>query len=113
MGICKFMIPFLTYMPMEVYFSPAYRAISSVVFEHSSPPFDAVTPYVNPSNSSHLPLNAISLGAVVCVWGFSWICLTHVVVFDISVYFCVKYPIVCFLTGCHFTPFRWWCSGDK
>ena len=65
-GICRFMIPFFTCIPIEVYFSPAYHAISSVVFENSSPPFDVVTVYVNPSNSSHLPLNAISLGAVVC-----------------------------------------------
>ena len=40
----------------------------SVVFENLSPPFDVVTVYVNPSNSSHLPLNAISLGVVVCAW---------------------------------------------
>ena len=68
--IYRFMIPFFTYMPIEVYFSPAYRAIFSVVFEDSSPPFDVVTVYVNPSNSSHLPFNVISLGAVVCAWWF-------------------------------------------
>ena len=67
-GIYRFMIPLFTYIPMEVYFSPAYRAISSVVFDNSSPPFDIVTVYVNLSNLSHLPLNAISLGAVVCAW---------------------------------------------
>ena len=62
------MIPFFTYIQIEVYFFPAYRAISSVVFENSSPPFDVVTVYVNPSNWSHLPLNEISLGAMVCAW---------------------------------------------
>ena len=57
-----------TYIPMEVYFSPAYRAISSVVFENSSPPFDVVTVYVNPSSSSYISLNVTYFGAVVCSW---------------------------------------------
>jgi hypothetical protein len=61
-GIVRVSMAVLKNEPVVVYFSPTYRAISSVVRLYMTPPLLLVTSYMKPLRSSYLPTNFFPCG---------------------------------------------------